>query len=118
MLAYAACMRANGVPSFPDPDASGGIKITASIGDSPGFKSAQPKCEKLLPASTPAQREQIEKRLLAYSACMRSHGVPSFPDPTVSGKSIGIRLNDLDPNTPQFRAAQAACRRYLPGFGS
>ncbi|HWE10302.1 MAG TPA: hypothetical protein VG325_13190 [Solirubrobacteraceae bacterium] len=54
---------------------------------------------------------------LAFSACMRSHGVPNFPDPSAGG---GIQIqagSGLNPFSPSFRAAQAGCRRLLPGGG-
>lgn len=53
---------------------------------------------------------------LAYSRCMRAHGVSDFPDPDSEG-SIGIRAgpgSDLDPHNPTFKAAQQACRSLRP----
>jgi hypothetical protein len=47
---------------------------------------------------------------------MRSHGVPSFPDPTSNG-GISIQVqpgNGMDPNSPAFRSAQRACQSLLP----
>src|SRR5258705_6200528 len=44
-----------------------------------------------------------------FSACMRSHGVPNFPDPQVSGRGLSLTIdsrNGLNPNAPQFKAAQ------------
>jgi hypothetical protein len=47
---------------------------------------------------------------------MRSHGVPSFPDP--SGQRIHIGPGSgINPSSPAFRAAQSACRKLLPGGG-
>lgn len=49
---------------------------------------------------------------LAFSQCMRAHGIKNFPDPTGQG---GISLpNGLNPNSPQFQAANTACRSLLP----
>jgi hypothetical protein len=51
-----------------------------------------------------------------FSACMRSHGVPSFPDPTPGG---GIELpTNLDPQSPAFRSARRACKQFLPNRGT
>jgi hypothetical protein len=55
----------------------------------------------------------------AFSACMRSHGVPNFPDPDAQGR---LRLQGgpgtgINPNSPQFQAAQKACQKLLPGGG-
>jgi hypothetical protein len=48
---------------------------------------------------------------------MRAHGIKDFPDPTSQG-GISIKVtpgSDLDPNNPQFKAANAACQHLLPG---
>jgi hypothetical protein len=55
-------------------------------------------------------------QLLRFSECMRSHGVPSFPDPSGRGIHIGP-ASGIDPASPAFRTAQSACRRLLPGSG-
>lgn len=54
---------------------------------------------------------------LAYSKCMRAHGVSGFPDPSPGG---GIRLqigSGVNPSAPAFKSAHASCRRLLPGGG-
>jgi hypothetical protein len=53
---------------------------------------------------------------LAFSRCMRTHGITAFPDPSSQG---GLDLNagpgtGLDPKSPQFKAAWRACRPLLP----
>ncbi|MEV0234000.1 hypothetical protein [Nonomuraea sp. NPDC050786] len=48
---------------------------------------------------------------LKYAACMRSNGVPSFPDPDTSG---AFKLDDNDSNTPQFKKAEEACKQHRP----
>ena len=60
-------------------------------------------------------------QFLAYTRCMRGHGISDFPDPTTSpGGGIGIQVSggpgtDLNPGDPTFRAAKQACRARLPG---
>jgi len=49
---------------------------------------------------------------LAYSRCMRSHGVPNFPDPNSSGQIPKVSQQEL--NRPQFREAEKACQNLLP----
>jgi hypothetical protein len=63
-------------------------------------------------------------RYLAYSQCMRSHGIADFPDPQ-SQADGGVSLprmsphGDLDPNNPQAQAALQACHSLLPtGVGA
>ena len=53
---------------------------------------------------------------LAFSRCMRAHGISDFPDPSSQG---GIALNggpgsDLNPSSPLFKAANSACKPLLP----
>ncbi len=83
MTKFAACMRKNGEPSFPDPNAQGQITVNIDPG-SAQFQKAQQACRKLLPnggAPSPAQQAKARRASLAFSACMRSHGEPNFPDP-------------------------------------
>gem|GEM_PF-422997 len=54
------------------------------------------------------------KDALAFSECMRSHGVPNFPDPNAQG---GIRATGLDPGSSTFQAATKDCRHLLPNGG-
>jgi hypothetical protein len=93
---YPACMREHGVTNFPDPQVNGNhltLQITPSIVGSPAFKSAQKACASLLPAGarqtnglSPAQQKARTEGLLAFAACVRKHGFPSFPDPTSQGQ--------------------------------
>jgi hypothetical protein len=48
---------------------------------------------------------------VAYSQCVRSHGVPNFPDPvqTPSG-GYGYRTKGIDPSSPAFQGALQACK--------
>jgi hypothetical protein len=56
-----------------------------------------------------------QDEFLAFSECMRSHGVPNFPDPSPGG---GIHLSSgMNPFSPAFKAAQTSCHKLLPGGG-
>ena len=98
-VGYSACMRSRGVLRFPDPDSSGNLPK----GDAQQFgvgtaqyRAAQRACQNMLPNETawltqclmtgdcPAavvQRALTEGR--TFAQCMRNHGVPSWPDPTI-----------------------------------
>ncbi len=58
---------------------------------------------------------------VAYSACMRSHGVPNFPDPKISTHGNGVKRGDRGhpaiTGNPHFKSAQQACSKLLPGGG-
>ena len=83
MTKFASCMRANGEPNFPDPNAQGVISAGSLDRGSPQFEQALDVCRKMLPngAPSPAQQAQDLRQAIAASACMRRHGVPDFPDP-------------------------------------
>jgi hypothetical protein len=56
---------------------------------------------------------------LEFADCMRSHGVPNFPDPP-SGGGGGIQINansGINPNSPAFQSARTKCMKLLPGGG-
>jgi hypothetical protein len=117
--AYSACMRSHGVANFPDPDSKGRIAMNSGVDpESPQFKTAARACQTLLPTDgrpTPAQQAEDQQAMLKYARCMRAHGVPKFADPKAGeGLSIGKKAG-VDPNTPQFKAAQQTCQKLLPG---
>jgi hypothetical protein len=130
MVAYSQCMRSHGVPEFPEPT-EGHLLIHSSdhnghtTGINPGsaqFQAAQKVCGKLLPnggAPSPAQQAKMQEGALKFSQCMRSHGVPSFPDPKFGVGRVSLRIgggpSGIDPNSPRFQAAQKACQSILPG---
>jgi hypothetical protein len=122
---FSQCMRAHGVPNFPDPVRQGNrveLTIQKGQGVDPGsaqFKAAQRACRSLAPGggaggTVPAK---VRERALAFSRCMRSHGVPNFPDPQFSGGGVRIGGAGINPNAPGFKRAQQACRALAPGAG-
>jgi hypothetical protein len=125
MVAFAQCMRSHGVPDFPEPtEGKLIIKGTSKSGLNPGspqFQSAMKACHSLAPAPkvSPQQSAAMQARALKFSACMRSHGVPNFPDPKFEGGGVRMSLHagpgGIDPQSPQFQAAQKACQGDLPG---
>jgi hypothetical protein len=55
---------------------------------------------------------------LKFAACMRSHGVPNFPDPSGGGDRIQIGPNSgIDLLSPAVESAQQACKTLLPKGG-
>lgn len=124
-LAFSKCMRANGVPNFPDLGSNGmliqGTGQTLAVNgvsvNAPAFQSARAQCQKYLPSqqATPAQAAQQRQRGLRFAKCMRSHGVPNFPDPQVlsgHGGNQVARLTGISAaefNSPAFQAAAKAC---------
>lgn len=49
-----------------------------------------------------------------YADCMRSHGVPNFPDPKVSGQQVTMVVKSQLVDSPGFKSASRACANILP----
>lgn len=69
--------------------------------------------------STTSQAAMRDKEV-KYSQCMREHGIKNFPDPQPDG---GMLLKagpgtGINPDSPQFKAAQQACAKYQPKEGA
>lgn len=129
MVAFAQCMRSHGVPNFPEPS-EGKLIIKGGGGQgpnrgldpgSPQFRTAMQACHSLAPAPkiSPQQTAAMQAQALKFSACMRSHGVPNFPDPKFEGGGVRMTLHSgpgaINPQSPQFQSAQKACQGDLPG---
>jgi len=124
-LAYINCMHTHGEPNMPDPNSTGNsvhISITPGSGvdpNSPQFTRATNACKHLLPNNgvspgssiTPADQADYLKAV----ACMRSHGVPDFPDPSFQNGGVTFNIRrPLDPNSPQYKSALARCQKLIP----
>ncbi len=124
MLAFSQCMRANGVPNFPDLSSSGmrigahgqTVSVNGVSVNAPAFQAARAKCQKYMPTRTPSAPRQAQQlgRTLKFARCMRSHGVPNFPDPKITigpggGQGVDLRGAGLDFQSPAFQAAAKAC---------
>ena len=123
-LGYAACMRSRGLVGYPDPQvASSGnhVQVRISPGnlnpDSPAFKSADRACHHLLPnggeqSGAGGSSAQQQAQDLRFAGCMRSHGVPSFPDPDHDGVfTLPATINE---HAPSFLRATDACQKVQP----
>ncbi len=121
-LAFSRCMRANGVPNFPD-QGSGGIEtegnaqtltVNGITVSAPAYRAARGKCQKYMPHQTanPVQEAQARAGALRFARCMRRHGVPNFPDPKFFSGHDGnqvVYLPGINPKAPAFEAAAKAC---------
>jgi len=128
MVKFAQCMRTHGEPEFPEPT-EGGIRIQNHNGHGPNpessqFQAAEKACKQYAPARqapSPAQQAKVQEQALKFSACMRSHGVPNFPDPEFKNGGGAVRLRvkaggagAINPSSPQFQAAAKACQSVSP----
>lgn len=120
-LAFSKCMRSHGALGFPDPSSQGTFTVTQALLNNPLIKSAAPSCRNLLPRGAvqiPAKlQRKLDDQALAYAACMRSHGVPSFPDPIIHGDSIGFAIAAQAGAGPQPSASAQAAQSSSGGSG-
>jgi hypothetical protein len=135
LVAYSQCMRSHGLPSFPDP--AGGVppKVTAQeLGvSSSRLQGAQGACQHLLPATggslTASSLQQcylagvcpqalVQQALSAgreFAQCMRSHGAPDWPDPSLDAEGRPLfNINVPRPPPPQISTAGDECSRLDP----
>ena len=64
-------------------------------------------------ASTSASAASEIASGVAFSRCIRTHGVPNFPDPKVSGHTV--RMGSASTlRSPAFQSAAHSCQRLLP----
>ena len=132
-------MRSNGVPSYPDPDSNGNLPKTDAqqLGvSSPVFQAATRACQHLFPNNGGSLNEQslvecesagvcpqslvqqLVNAMRSFARCMRSHGVPNWPDPTVD--SEGRPYFNLVPipgdwSSPQIDNKMNECQHVMPG---
>jgi hypothetical protein len=115
---YTSCMRSHGVPAYPDPNSSGQFDksaIARAASSDPRFSSANQGCQHLLPAGITGEHADVAQAL-AFSRCMRSHGVTNFPDPASDGRIPDPASLGIDQGSPRFEAANQACGRYRPPY--
>jgi hypothetical protein len=131
LLAFARCMRDNGVPiQDPKVDSQGNLRLQPGQGglgnvDRSTVEKAREACrehlEGVVQDFSPEDLSRFQDALLAYAKCMRENGY-DMPDPDFSGAGggpFGGRVQ-LDRDDPAFRKADQACRQHLaqlPGGG-
>jgi hypothetical protein len=141
-VAYSACMRSHGVPNFPDPDGSGNLpKADAHrLGvSSSQLQATQQACQHQLPNNGGAiNADSISQCMMAsdcppalvqhvlneernFAQCLRSHGVPNWPDPSIDSQgrpvfAISISRDGFDPYSPPIWAKGNECSHLMPGL--
>jgi hypothetical protein len=132
-VAYSACVRSHGVPNFPDPTSNGQVPKTdpQRLGvSSSQLRTAQHVCQQLYPTSSleqcsetgvcsPADRQELLNRMRVFAQCMRSHGVPDFPDPATGPDGDPyfnlLHLHGVDPRSQTFEHKSQQCFPSLGG---
>lgn len=127
-LAFAECMRDQGI-DMPDPETAGGagggtVRIGGSGENRDKFQAAMEECDHFLEQAGAFRGEpdpEMLDKMLEFAGCMREHGI-DMPDPQADGGimiqrnddgSSSSSMGDIDPESPEFQAAQEACRPIL-----
>lgn len=140
-VAYSNCVRSHGVPNYPDPGSSGQLpKASAQqLGvSSSQVQAAEQACQHLYPTDGESFQQLIQECettgdcpqavvqptlnvMREYAQCMRSHGVPSFPDPTLDSEGrpffnvSAAGISHPYTHSPQFAAKDAECEHQVGG---
>ena len=96
-----------------------GLSLLASAcGGSPGSHVAQLSTSTT--RNSPPSRGSTHDQALAYARCLRSHGVPLWPDPESSGSFDKSRLtpHQLGVSSSQVGTAEKACRSSVPTYSA
>ena len=133
-VGFSHCMRSHGVPNYPDPDSGGTLPKTSPqrLGVSGSrFQAAQRACQHRLPTTVSIQQQtqqcmltgvcpralvrQILTAELRLARCMRAHGVPDWPDPTIDSEGrpfFNVSAHGIDPHhSPRINTKIGECER-------
>jgi len=135
LLGFAACMRDNGVPEFPDPRLNADGSVDFGADDRPfaeldedvveaAFDACVDELEgvSFAPGGENFDMTAIEDTFVEFAACMREQGI-DMPDPDFSsfllgGGEDGISpFGDVDFDDPEVLAAVEECRDVFAGLG-
>ena len=109
-LGFSKCMRAHGVSNFPDPASNGQAATSDHVNKrSPAFQTAARACHPQATAMADLKPKTSRARELREAECMRTHGVPNFPDPLPGGGYD--YTGSLNPNSPAFQRASNECQK-------
>lgn len=114
------CIHAHGSPNFPDPyvDQNGNVSFPASAPNLPA--AAQTACQSIIDelpnpgngAPTPLASATFQQ-WVQFAACMRSHGLPAWPDPNTDG-SFPLPASLRTAQSTAIAPAFEACRGLDP----
>ncbi len=130
-------MRSHGVPDYPDPGSGGTLPKPGAQAfgvSSSQFSAAQRACQHLLPA-TGASIQQCEMTgdcpqavvqqalnvMRKYARCIRSHGVPNWPDPTIDSQGrpffdvSNVGITHQYTHSTLFESKDRVCERLVGG---
>jgi hypothetical protein len=130
-IAFAACMRSHAEPNYPDPTIGRNGEPVEHLSsnanptlnpNTPQFQTAERICLARQPPESPVLKQVTatkQQQELKFAQCMRTHGVPNFPDPKLVPGGFELQLpRHMNPNSPQITAAQQTCTKLGDGPAS
>ena len=130
-----ACMRANGVPDFPDLSIENGHLVEPQLTDAQASiakqaaegpcRAAKQSLDDALGGVGQPDEQQLSAaeldKVRQFAGCLRQHGLPQWPDPDATG-TFHIAGSGLEPMfadkskgmPPQVAEAVAACKAVDP----
>ena len=83
-----------------------------------GGRGGSPGVASVASSTTTTAATTTQSGLVAFSSCVRSHGVPSFPDPQrYVGGNVKLTIHQLSGDNPRLRTALNDCGYLLPSRG-
>jgi hypothetical protein len=121
-VGLARCLRTHGVPNYPDPNATGQEPpYSKQLVSTPQGQAAVRACgywDNRVTNNVAAQNQAIRVEYVRFAECMRSHGLPDFPDPVYAEGRVEFLLSasqdGFDPHSPQVLTKAHACESVLP----
>ena len=120
LVKFAECMRSHGI-DVPDPQPG---RVQVPVATDPATTAALRACQQWLPTVSAAAKSSQNAKLAAelpgligYARCMRGHDIAMLDPNSFGALNLGQvpGINkDFGRYSPQFRAADAACRHLLP----
>jgi hypothetical protein len=118
MMKFSQCVRDQGFPWYPDPQADGGLVVHNPDGvDRSKLDKAEEACKKYQPGQGqqgPVPAEDL-KKIQQMAQCVRDHGFAKYPDPDANGSiTVDAKVLGVEPNDPAFRKAMQECQKFMP----
>jgi hypothetical protein len=116
-------MHSHGLSNFPEPTRTAdgySLRIGPGTGVNPNssqFRSAQRVCGALLPGGGVGANITLADQAdyLKAVSCMRSHGFPDFPDPTIAKNDVHFTVpSGINQSSSQFKEAVTTCEKLIP----
>jgi hypothetical protein len=139
-VAYSHCIRSHGVPNYPDPSSGGrlpkGNAEQFGVSNS-RLQTARRACQHMYPSNggsfqqlmlcentgdcPQAVVQHALTEMRSFAQCMRSHGVPNWPDPTIDSQGrpffnvSGAGLSHAYTHSPLIESKDRECGRQVGG---